>query len=71
MKSALHRLQSLLPHGVIILSLMFAVFLVLDEYNPMMQFVDSAISRVLLGLLALFSILNACLLIQIQRRHDK
>jgi hypothetical protein len=71
MKNALHKLQSLLPHGVIILSLMFAVFLVLDEYNPMMQFVDCTISRVLLGLLALFSIVTACLLIQIQRRCKK
>lgn len=71
MKNPLHKLQSLLPHGVIILSLMFAVFLVLDEYNPMMQFVDCVLSRALLGLLALLSIVTACLLIQIKRQSKK
>jgi predicted tellurium resistance membrane protein TerC len=71
MKSISGRLQRLLPHGVIILSLMFAVFLILDEYNPLMQFVDSNISRVLLGVLVLLSIITACLLICCQRRCKK
>ncbi len=71
MKSIDKRLQRLLPHGVIILSLMFAVFLALDEYNPLMQFVDSGISRVLLGLLSLLSITTACLLVRCQRKHGE
>ena len=71
MKSILKRLQMLLPHGTIVLSLMFAVFLVLDEFNPLMQFVDNGISRVLLGMLSLLSIATACLLIYGQRHSGE
>ncbi|MBR5344401.1 MAG: hypothetical protein IK127_01055 [Clostridia bacterium] len=40
-------------HMTVILSLMFAVFLVLDQFNPMMNFVDNTISRWLLVILCL------------------
>ena len=70
MKRAISRIQTLLPHGVIILSLMFATFLILDECNPLMQFVDSGISRVLLGILAVLAILGSILLIGYQRKED-
>ena len=43
--------QTLLSHLTVILALMFAVFLILDQFNPMMNFIDNNISR---GLLALF-----------------
>ena len=36
-------------HTTVILGLMFLVFLVLDQFNPMMNFIDNNISR---GLLA-------------------
>ncbi len=42
---------SLLGHAVVILSLMFLVFLVLDQFNPLMNFVDNGISRWLLAAL--------------------
>ena len=38
-------------HGTAILGMMFLVFLVLDQFNPMMNFIDNGISR---GLLAAF-----------------
>jgi len=33
----------------VILALMFLVFLVLDQFNPMMNFIDNSISRWLLA----------------------
>ena len=36
-------------HGTAILGMMFLVFLVLDQFNPMMNFVDNRISRWLLA----------------------
>jgi len=41
-------LEKLTRHLTVVLSLMFLVFLVLDQYNPMMNFVDNDISRWLL-----------------------
>ncbi len=68
MSRIINRLYRALPHAAIILSLMFIVFLILDVYNPLMQFVDNGMSRVLLGLLAIASITTAGLLIRCQRK---
>ena len=38
----------LLSHLTVILGIMFIVFLVLDQFNPMMNFIDNNISRWLL-----------------------
>ena len=45
------KLYTVMRHTTVILSLMFIVFLVLDQFNPMMNFVDNDTSRVLLALL--------------------
>jgi len=42
------KIHALLCHTTVILALMFLVFLVLDQFNPMMNFVDNGISRWLL-----------------------
>ena len=42
---------ALFSHLSVILSIMFAVFLVLDQFNPLMNFVDNPISRWLLAAL--------------------
>ena len=47
------KLQNLLTHTTVILSIMFLVFLILDQFNPMMNFIDNDISRWLLALLCL------------------
>ena len=47
------RLQKICTHITVILSLMFAVFLVLDQFNPLMNFIDNDISRWLLAALCL------------------
>ena len=43
------KLRAILRHTTVILALMFLVFLVLDQFNPMMNFIDNSISRWLLA----------------------
>ena len=43
------KLRAILRHITVILALMFLVFLVLDQFNPMMNFIDNGISRWLLA----------------------
>ena len=52
------RMAGLLDHLAVILGIMFLVFLVLDQFNPMMNFIDNSISRWLLAALC------ACGLVQ-------
>ena len=47
------RAHDVFSHCTVILSIMFLVFLVLDQFNPMMDFVDNGISRWLLAALCL------------------
>ncbi|MBR4500287.1 MAG: hypothetical protein IKP22_00135 [Clostridia bacterium] len=48
-------------HLTVILSLVFTVFLILDRFNPLMNFVDNSISRWLLGALCLSGIAQSIL----------
>ena len=57
----MERLHSVCCHLTVILSVMFIVFLVLDQFNPMMNFVDNDISRVLLALLCAGSLARGLL----------
>ena len=45
----MNKLSALVSHLTVILALMFAVFLILDQFNPMMNFIDNPISRWLLA----------------------
>ena len=47
------KLRGILPHLVIILAGIFLVFLILDQYNPTMEFVGNPISSILLALFCL------------------
>jgi hypothetical protein len=57
----MNKVLNLLTHLTVILAMMFAVFLVLDQFNPMMNFVDNGISRVLLALLCAGSLARGLL----------
>ena len=50
------KLRTLFSHLTVILSMMFIVFLILDQFNPMMNFVDNDISRWLLAALCVCGI---------------
>ena len=47
----MNKAHTVFSHLTVILSLMFVVFLILDQFNPMMNFIDNNISRWLLAAL--------------------
>ncbi len=53
--------RGLLSHLSVILGIMFLVFLVLDQFNPMMNFVDNGISRWLLAMFCICGISRSIL----------
>ena len=55
----MNKAQRFFSHLTVILSLMFVVFLILDQFNPMMNFVDNGISRWLLGALCVSGIIQS------------
>ncbi len=54
-------LHGLFSHLTVILAFMFTVFLVLDQFNPMMNFIDNGISRWLLAALCVSGIAQSIL----------
>ena len=57
----MNKLQAICGHLTVILSFIFIVFLILDQFNPMMNFVDNGISRWFLTALCLSGILQSIL----------
>lgn len=59
------KLCVIVPHAVIILSLVFLAFIVLDWYNPLMGFLATPSSTALLTVLCALSIVNSirCIII--------
>jgi len=51
------------PHAAIVLSSVFVVFLILDHFNPTMNFVNNSISAGLLGALCAASFISALILV--------
>ena len=62
-------LRDVLPHGAIIRSLMMIVFYILDQFNDAMAFINNRITKSLLLILSIVSIINAVNLIAYHRRH--
>ncbi len=57
----MNNIRLLLSHATMILSLMFLVFVVLDQFNPMMNFVNNSISTVLLVLWSVLCVTQSLL----------
>ncbi len=57
----MNKARAVFSHLTVILSLAFIVFLVLDQFNPMMNFVDNSISRWMLGALCVSGIMQSIL----------
>ena len=55
------KLHRFLRHLTVVLALMFLVFLILDQFNPMMNFVNNQISIVLLICLSVLGIAQSIL----------
>jgi hypothetical protein len=63
MKKALNIVMKLLPHITFILSIMFITFLILDQYNPMMNFVNNDASMKLLAVFCVATLINSSIMI--------
>lgn len=63
MKNILHIISSILPHISLILSAVFVTFLILDQFNPMMNFVNNDTSMKLLAALCFVTIINSITMI--------
>ncbi len=61
-------IRTLLPHLLAIISVIFIVFLILDSYNPTMNFIDNTISLKLLGIFCALSILHSVIIISSNRK---
>ncbi len=59
MKAFLNALLRILPHVPMIFSVIFIVFMILDEYNPTMKFVHNDVSTILLWILCVTSIASS------------
>lgn len=67
----MRKLSALLPHLCIILSGMLLTFFILDQINPAMAFINNEITKWLMLLQAVLTIICCILLIIFQRRKRK
>ena len=61
--------RDVLPHSAIVISLMMILFYILDQFNDAMAFINNRMTKTLLLILAIISILNAINVISHHRRH--
>ena len=61
-------LRKILPHVSIVLCNMYIVFFLIDRVNSAMAFIDNGITKVLLLILSIISIVNSSFLIADERR---
>lgn len=61
----------ILPHIVIVLAAMFITFWILDQLNPVMNFINNSISNALLLLFSIVSLVNAIFSIVWFRKSKK
>ncbi len=57
----MNKTNRFMDHLMVIFGIMFLVFLVLDQFNPMMNFIDNGISRWLLAAFCLCGITRSIL----------
>jgi len=63
--------MKVLPHITIILCVMFITLWILDIYNPLMNFLNSTLSKVLMLMLFIIAILTSILTVALQRKSYK
>lgn len=71
MKTLLNWIKRFLPHLVIIMGLIFLVFLILDRYNPTMDFTGNVISNYLLYGFCVAAIIQAGLAVYENQKKRK
>lgn len=64
-------IRKMLPHATLIVAVMFVVFFCIDRVNEAMNFLGAEISKWLLLIFCILSIVTSVLLIISQRRDQK
>lgn len=59
----------MIPHGCVILSLLFTTFFIADRFNRAMDFIGNEISKWLLLVFCILSAISSLILIRINRRR--
>ena len=62
-------LRKILPHAAIIMSVMYFVFFFIDKVNSAMAFINNDMTKVLLLILCVISVINAVLLFADDRKR--
>jgi hypothetical protein len=62
-------IKSMMPHAGLILSGIFVVLLILDGYNPTMNFIDNQVSHKLFWIFCICSIFNSVVMISSNRKE--
>lgn len=65
------RIIRILPHITIILSLMFITFWILDSYNPLMNFINSDLSKILLLIFCISALVTSIIAVILDRKYNK
>ena len=65
------RISQLLPHLNIVLAGLLLTLAILDYFNGSMGFLDSDVTRVIIGLVCVTSLINAFALIAQQRAAER
>jgi hypothetical protein len=61
-------IRGVLPHIIIVLSGIFMIFLILDNYNPTMNFINNTVSIKLFWIFLILSIVNSIIIIVSNRK---
>jgi TRAP-type C4-dicarboxylate transport system permease small subunit len=62
-------LKSVLPHIMIIIAGIFIVFLILDQYNPTMNWINNSVSLKLFWVFCILTVINSIMLIASNRKQ--
>ncbi|MBQ3575123.1 MAG: hypothetical protein IJA26_05610 [Clostridia bacterium] len=65
------RLFKLIEHAVIIISIMYFVFFIIDRVNSPMAFINNDITKMLLLILCILTIFNSVRLICLDRKEER
>ena len=69
MKKIVSFLLAILPHITLILSLMLLTFFLIDQFNETMAFLDNTITKWLLGITSLLTVILSVLAILWQNKQ--
>ncbi len=67
----MNRLMGLLSHACLVLALMLITLLIVDRFNPSMDFINNDISKLIILALCVFGMVLALLFLIRQRRSNR